>query len=94
MAQMESAPLRRFVVYGLGSLLLLLNAYFGTYAYVVTQALLWTQTSLQRGPLVLLFALVCLNLLVGRVARRWALTQQELIVLYAMLCAGTCAAGP
>lgn len=93
MALMESAPLRRFVVYGLGSLLLLLNAYFGTYAYVVTQALLWTQTSLQRGPLVLLFALVCLNLLVGRVARRWALTQQELITLYAMLCAGTCAAG-
>ena len=93
MAQMESAPLRRFVVYGLGTLLLLVNAYFGTYAYVVTQALLWTQTSLQRGPLVMLFALICLNLLIGRVARKWALTQQELIVLYGMLCAGTCAAG-
>lgn len=86
-------PLRRFVIYGLGSLLLLVNAYFGTYAYVVTQALLWTQTSLQRGPLVLLFALICLNVLVLRFAKRWALSQHELIVLYSMLCAGTCAAG-
>jgi hypothetical protein len=85
--------MRPWVIYGLGFLLLLLNAYFGTYAYVVTQALLWGQTALQRGPLILLFGLICLNLLVGKGARRWALSQTELLTLYAMLCIGTCAAG-
>lgn len=85
--------MRKTVLYGLGTLLLLVNAYFGTYAYVVTQALLWTQTALQRGPLVLLFLLVFLNLGFLKLARRWALSQKELITLYAMLCAGTCAAG-
>lgn len=85
--------MRKTVLYGLGSLLLLVNAYFGTYAYVVTQALLWTQTALQRGPLVLLFALVCINLAFLKFAKRWALNQRELITLYAMLCVGTCAAG-
>ena len=84
---------RAVVVYGLGTLLLLVNAYFGTYAYVVVQALLWTQTSLQRGPVVLLFLLAVFNLLWARIARRFALSRQELLVLYAMLCSGTCAAG-
>jgi hypothetical protein len=87
------ARLRRWVIYGLGSLLILFNAYFGTYAYVVVQALIWTQTALLRGPVVLLFFLVLLNLLVVRLARRWALSQGELLLLYAMLCLGTCAAG-
>jgi hypothetical protein len=87
------SPVRTAVIYGLGTLLLLLNAYFGTYAYVVVQALLWTQTSLQRGPVVMLFALVVLNLFVARFAKRFALSKQELLILYAMLCIGTCAAG-
>ncbi len=81
------------VIYVLGALLLAVNAYFGTYAYVVTQALLWTQTSLQRGPVVILAALVLLNFGLAKLAKRWALTQQELIILYAMLCIGTCSAG-
>jgi hypothetical protein len=85
--------MRKSVLYGLGTLLLLVNAYFGTYAYVVTQALLWTQTALQRGPLVMLFALVCVNLGFLKFAKKWALTQKELITLYGMLCVGTCAAG-
>ncbi|MGC4043748.1 MAG: hypothetical protein QM758_08070 [Armatimonas sp.] len=85
--------MRPMVVYGLGFVLLLLNAYFGTYAYVVTQALLWGQTALQRGPLILLFGLICLNLLALKGARRWALNQAELIALYSMLCIGTCSAG-
>jgi hypothetical protein len=84
---------RAGVIYGLGALLLAVNAYFGTYAYVVVQALLWTQTSLQRGPVVLLFCLVLLNLWFARFARRWALNQQELLILYGMLTMGTCAAG-
>jgi hypothetical protein len=85
--------MRKAVIYGLGTLLLIGSAYFGTYAYVVTQALLWTQTALQRGPVVILFALAVANLLLMRRARRFALTPHELIALYAMLCAGTCAAG-
>lgn len=89
----EQIRLRKPVIYGLGALLLLVNAYFGTYAYVVVQALLWTQTALQRGPVVVLFLLALFNLAAARFARRLALTRAELLVLYAMLCAGTCAAG-
>jgi hypothetical protein len=87
------SPIRKGVVYGLGTLLLILNAYFGTYAYVVVQALLWTQTSLLRGPVVILALLVLLNALFLRAARRSALNQPELLTLYSMLCLGTCAAG-
>ncbi|GAB4462146.1 MAG: hypothetical protein OHK0029_28480 [Armatimonadaceae bacterium] len=89
----HAARIRRWVIYGLGTLLLLINAYVGTYAYVVVQALLWTQTSLQRGPVVMLFLVVVLNLLAARFARRFALTRAELMVLYTMLAVGTCAAG-
>ncbi|HLK55793.1 MAG TPA: DUF6785 family protein, partial [Chthonomonadaceae bacterium] len=67
--------------------------WFGTYAYVVTQALIWTQTSLLRGPLVVLFFLVLVNMGALRFARRYALRQEELLLLYGMLCLGTCAAG-
>jgi hypothetical protein len=87
------SPLRFWVIYGLGTLLLLANAYFGTYAYVVVQALLWTQTSLQRGPVVMLFVIVLVNMLFARFARRFALNRAELMILYTMLCVGTCAAG-
>jgi hypothetical protein len=89
----SATGLRPFVVYGVGTLLLIVNAYFGTYAYVVVQALLWTQTSLQRGPIVLLFLLALINFALARVARRVALTRQELLLLYAMLCVGTCVGG-
>jgi hypothetical protein len=91
-AQQQQRP-RPAVVFGLGALLLVFNAFFGTYAYVVVQALIWTQTALLRGPIVVLFFLVLINLLLLRVARRCALTQSELLLLYAMLCLGTCAAG-
>lgn len=91
--QVSRSRLRKRVIYGLGLPLLVLNAFFGTYAYVVVQALLWTQTSLLRGPLVLLFFLILFNLLVIRCARRYALSQAELLLLYTMLCLGTCAGG-
>src|SRR5579871_211428 len=88
----QTAP-RKSVVWLLGSLLIVINAFFGTYAYVVVQALLWTQTSLLRGPLVMLCALVACNLLLIRMARRYALSQGELLLLYGMLCISTCAGG-
>jgi hypothetical protein len=80
-------------VYLLGTLLIAFNAFFGTYAYVVVQALIWTQTPLLRGPIVLLFFLAILNWPILRFARRLALQRFELVLLYAMLCMGTCAAG-
>jgi hypothetical protein len=89
----ESRAVSRRRVFWIGTLLIVFNAYFGTYAYVVTQALIWTQTALLRGPVVMLFFLVLINVLVIRFARRFALDQQELLLLYAMLCIGTCAAG-
>ena len=87
------ARVRPFVIYGVGTLLLAINAYFGTYAYIVAQALLWTQTSLQRGPVAMLFAVVALNALFARAAKKYAINSQELAILYSMLCIGTCAAG-
>ncbi len=61
--------------------------------YVVVQALLWTQTSLLRGPLVGLFFLVLANLVFVRFARRRGLSQTEMLLLYTMLCVSTCAGG-
>ncbi|MDX1931458.1 MAG: DUF6785 family protein [Capsulimonadales bacterium] len=89
----SAGRLRPWVVYGLGTLLLLANAWFGTYAYVVVQALLWTQTALQRGPVVFLFALVFLNFPFLRWARRFSLSTGELLILYSMIAIGTCAGG-
>ncbi len=90
----STAKVRPGVVYGLGALLMIASTYFGTYAYVVVQAIIWTQTSLQRGPVVMLTLLVLFNLSVGRIARRrFALTRQELLILYSMLCMGTCVGG-
>ena len=88
----DAAP-RHVVVYGLGALLIGFNAWFITYTYLVVQALGWTQTALLRGPIVVLFLLVPLNLLFLRLAHRWAMTQAELVLLYVMLCVATCAGG-
>jgi hypothetical protein len=74
-------------------MLLVFNAWFGTYSYVVVQAMLWTQTSLLRGPIVVLFLLVLLNVPIVRFARRFALSQAELLILYSMIAIGTCAGG-
>src|SRR5262245_58724690 len=90
--QIASTALSTRRVFWIGTALIAFSAFFGTYAYVVVQALIWTQTSLLRGPVVMLFALVLLNLLVRRFARRFALSQSELILLYGMVCMGTCAA--
>lgn len=84
---------RAWVIYGLGTLLIAFSVYFGAYVYVVVQALIWSQVSLQRGPVVLLFLLVLINLAVRRLLRGRGLSQQELVFLYAMLTIAGCAAG-
>src|SRR5579862_7322223 len=91
--QHDYSPPRLWITYGIGSLLIAFGAYAGTYTYVVVQALLWTQTSLLRGPIVLLFALVVANIVLARIGRRFALRRSELITLYSMLNVSTCAAG-
>src|SRR5580704_2168142 len=90
-ANVRAPSLKR--VYLLGSLLIIFNAWFGTYSYVVVHALIWTQTSLLRGPIVVLFFLVLLNLGILRFAKRFAFRQDELLLFYGMLCLATCAGG-
>ena len=89
----KAGRVRKRIVYGLGVPLLALNAWLGTYLYVVVQALIWTQTSLLRGPVVFLAALILLNAPLLRFLPRAALSRRELLLIYGMLCTGTCAAG-
>ena len=57
----QAAWPRRAVIWGLGTVLVFLNAFVGAYIFVVVQALLWTQTSLLRGPVVCLLFLMMAN---------------------------------
>jgi hypothetical protein len=77
----------------LGALLIPLSAYFGVYSYIIVQAILWSQQSLKCGPIFLLFLLTLGNLGVRRLRRRFALTQAELILVYAMLVTATAVGG-
>jgi hypothetical protein len=94
MSPSSAPPARPAVVFGLGTALLVANGVFITYTYLVVQALGWTQTALLRPPVVALFLLAAINALLLRpLARRFALTSAELVILYSMLCVATCAAG-
>ena len=77
----------------IGSILVPPSIYFGNYAYVVVQALIWGQTSLLRGPVCVLFALALLNLAFTRLFRRTGLQPSELIVIYSMVAIATCISG-
>ncbi|MDH7569939.1 MAG: hypothetical protein QHJ73_10175, partial [Armatimonadota bacterium] len=77
----------------LGLLLIPPSTLYGVYAYIVVQALLWTQTSLLRGPVFVLFVVVLLNLLVRRLKARFALTGPELLTIYVMLTIATAVSG-
>ena len=89
----NTTRLRTGILFLLSVPLLILNAFFGTYAYVVVQALIWTQTSLLRGPLVLLFCLVLANGLLIRFARRHALLAGGTASALHHALRGTCAGG-
>ena len=89
----RSPHFRSPLVFFLGTVLLIFSAFFGCYAYVVVQALIWTQTSLLRGPVVMLCLVVAINTLFLRIGRRAGLSQSEMLALYAMVCVGTCAGG-
>src|SRR5918912_428367 len=76
-----------------GAVLIPLSALFGIYSYEVVQALHWTMQSLKCGPIFVLFLLMVGNLTVRRVARRFALTHSELILVYAMVVTATAIGG-
>ena len=84
-------PFWRAIV--IGALLIPLSTYFGNYAYVVVQALLWGQTSLLRGPIFLLFLVALTNLGVRRIFRRAGLQPSEMVVIYAMIAVSVCVSG-
>ncbi|MBI2299517.1 MAG: hypothetical protein HYU66_11345, partial [Armatimonadetes bacterium] len=81
---MEPAP--RFPWRGLilGLLLIPPTTLFGVYAYIVAQATLWTQTSLLRGPVFVLFLIVLVNLLLRRWRERLALGERDLLLIDTM----------
>src|SRR5262249_47721312 len=76
-----------------GALIIPLSALFGIYSYEVVQALHWTMQSLKCGPIFVLFLVMVGNLAVRRVARRFALTQAELVIVYAMVVTATAIGG-
>lgn len=77
----------------IGALLIPPSALFGLYSYEVVQALHWTMQSLKCGPIFVLFLVMMGNLIVQRVARRFALTQAELVLVYAMVVIATAMGG-
>src|ERR1051325_1448040 len=78
---------------GVGALVIPLSAFFGIYSYEVVQALHWTMQSLKCGPIFVLFLVMVGNLILRRFARRFALTQAELVVVYAMVVTATAIGG-
>src|SRR5262245_33801073 len=76
-----------------GAVVIPLSALFVIYSYEVVQALHWTMQSLKCGPVFVLFLIMVGNLTVRRFARRFALTQAELIVVYAMVVTATAIGG-
>ena len=84
-------PIWRAILIGL--LLIPVSTYYGNYAYVVVQAMLWGQTSLLRGPVFMLFTLALANLLFRRVTRRAGLRPSEMLVVYSMVAVSVCVSG-
>jgi hypothetical protein len=77
----------------LGALLIPPSALFGVYSYTIVQAIHWSQQSLKCGPIFVLCLLTLLNLAVRRLARRFAFSQAELLLVYAMLVTSTAVGG-
>jgi len=87
----ERTPFWRALLIGL--CLIPISTYFGNYAYVVVQAMLWGQTSLLRGPVFMLFAVAVANLVFRKIARRAGLRPSEMLVIYSMLAISVCVSG-
>jgi hypothetical protein len=74
-----------------------LLTHFGHLSFIIAQSAVWTAETLLRGPVVILFLLVCWSVAWRKVSPRWArhlaLSRQELILIYVMLTVGTALAG-
>src|SRR4051812_48937477 len=88
------SPWRALVV---GTLLLPVLTWFGHRSFIIAQSAVWTAQTLLRGPVVLLFLLVCWSLawrrLAPSIARYVCLSRSELILIYLMVTVGTALAG-
>jgi hypothetical protein len=91
---MEGVPWRALIA---GVLLLPLLTYFGHRSFIIAQSAVWTAETLLRGPVVLLFLLVCWSMAwrraSPRLARYLSLSRRELILVYLLLTVGTALAG-
>lgn len=78
-------------------LILPLLTHFGHLSYIIAQSAVWTAETLLRGPVLLLFLLVCWSLAwrraSPRLARYLCLSRQEMILVYLMTTVGTALAG-
>lgn len=92
---MASGEQQRFPWRGLlvGLVLIPPTTLFGVYTYIVAQATLWTQTSLLRGPIFVLFLIVLANLLLRRLRVPLGLSERDLALVYAMQCVATAVGG-
>ena len=70
-----------------------IGSFCAVYGYTIIQAVHWSQQSLKLGPIFLLFLIVALNGVVKAGARRYALTQGELVLIYSMLLVSTAVGG-
>jgi len=66
---------------------------FGMYSYVIVQTATWMGDALLRGPVFLLFLLTLYSLALRRVAHRFALRREELLLIYTMTSLGTACCG-
>lgn len=86
----QPLPWRAIVI---GAVILPPFTYFGMVAYIIVQTATWMGDSLLRGPLLLLFLITLLALGLRRLAPRLALTQMELLIIFAMVSLGTAMCG-
>jgi len=77
----------------IGAVLVPAGVFFGAYAYLIVQALLWGQTSIEQGSVFTLLLLTGASALLGRVWRRLRLQQHELLVVYVMSNLAVCLSG-
>jgi len=87
----SSPPWWRAVL--IGSLLLPVSVWFGTYAYVVVQTLQWGQTTLQLGGVSVLFFVTVLALALRLISKRLGLERSELLLIYIMMTISVSATG-
>lgn len=77
----------------LGCLLIPGGVFFGAYAYLIVQAILWAQTSLQLGSVLTLVLVIAASRLLGLAGRRLRLQRHELLIIYVMVSLAACISG-